>query len=105
MRGKRAYATGANPSLAPAFVRRRPLSSAPTPEQHPSKMHRLAVRRLSVNAFPKRPGANFIPLTPLAFIDRAWHVSRVLHVFGLVRWRRRGFTRGLAGHVVAASMA
>ena len=86
-------------------------------------MHRLAVRRLSVNAFPKRPGAyrrpmaycrvdgvwggasmasgmahidwtqstrlhrhrerkktkkntgaNFIPLTPLAFIDRARHV-------------------------------
>ena len=68
-------------------------------------MHRLAVRRLSVNAFPKRPGANFIPLTPLAFIDRARHVSRVLHVFGLVRWRRRDFTRGLAGHVVAASMA
>ena len=58
-------------------------------------MHRLAVRRLSVNAFPKRPGANFIPLTPLAFIDRARHVSRVLHVF----------TRGSARHVVAASMA
>ena len=100
-----------------------PLLSTPTPEQHPSKMHRLAVRRLSVNAFPKRPGAspasdgllsrrwrlgrrvdgvrdgpyrldavdaapppprekenkkntgaNFIPLTPLAFIDRARHV-------------------------------
>ena len=123
MRGKRAYAIGETPGLAPAFVRRRPLSSAPTPEQHPSKMHRLAVRRLSVNAFPKRPGAspasdgllsrrwrlgrrvdgvrdgpyrldavdaapppprekenkkntgaNFIPLTPLAFIDRARHV-------------------------------
>ena len=118
-------------------------------------MHRLAVRRLSVNAFPKRPGAspasdgllsrrwrlgrrvdgvrdgpyrldavdaapppprekenkkntgaNFIPLTPLAFIDRARHVSRVLHVFGLVP---DGFvtssTRGSARHVVAASMA
>ena len=26
---------------------------------------------LQVNAFPKRPGANFIPLTPLAFIPRA----------------------------------
>ena len=80
-------------------------------------MHRLAVRRLSVNAFPKRPGANFIPLTPLAFIDRARHVSRVLHVFGLMpygflsslaaacRYRRRGFTRGSARQVVAASMA
>ena len=155
MRDKRAYATGATPGLAPAFVRRRPLSSTPTPEQHPSKMHRLAVRRLSVNAFPKRPGAspasdgllsrrwrlgrrvdgvrdgpyrldavdaapppprekenkkntgaNFIPLTPLAFIDRARHVSRVLHVFGLVP---DGFvtssTRGSARHVVAASMA
>ena len=41
-----------------------------------------------VNAFPKRPGANFIPLTPLAFIDRARHVSRVLHVFGLPLCRR-----------------
>ena len=59
-------------------------------------MHRLAVRRLSVNAFPKRPGANFIPLTPLAFIDRARHVSRVLH---------GAFTRGSARHAVAASMA
>ena len=79
-------------------------------------MHRLAVRRLSVNAFPKRPGANFIPLTPLSFIDRARHVSRVLHVFGLVpcgfvsslaascRRRWRGFTRGSARHVVAASL-
>ena len=51
-------------------------------------MHRLTLRRLSVNAFPKRPGANFIPLTPLAFIDRARHVSRVLHVFGLPLCRR-----------------
>ena len=74
MCGTRAYATGAKLALAPAFVRHRRLSSTPTPEQHPSKMHWLAVRRLSVNAFPKRPGANFIPLTPLAFIDRARHV-------------------------------
>ena len=88
MRDTRAYANEKTPGLAPAFVRRRPLSSAPTPEQHPSKMHRLAGRRLSVNAFPKRPGANFIPLTPLAFIDRARHVSRVLHVFGLALCRR-----------------
>ena len=54
----------------------------------------------------KNTGANFIPLTPLAFIDRARHVSRVLHVFGLVP---DGFvtssTRGSARHVVAASMA
>ena len=97
MRDTRFYATGAKLALAPAFVRHRRLSSTPTPEQHPAKMHRLAVRRLSVNAFPKRPGANFIPLTPLAFIDRARHVSRVLHVFGLHARSAR--------HVVAASMA
>ena len=39
-------------------------------------MHRLR-RRLTtdaVNAFPKRPGANYVPLTPLAFIDRARRV-------------------------------
>ena len=54
-----------------------------------TRLHRHRERKKT----KKNTGANFIPLTPLAFIDRARHVSRVLHVFGLVPY---GFVSSLA---------